>query len=647
VPKLVLRVAEGVPELPAVVQSDKSLQVKRVKRVPANTPDSDDLVAWLVDGSFLEKNGKALCDLHLEPGSVLLWNHGGKAPAPEGVLPEEMLFEEVFSFSRPQDFQRTLKNLFHRLHLERQLAEKDRLLRAKESENSELLKVGIALSAERDNDKLLNDILSQLRQIARADAGTLYLLKHDEASGEQTLLFKITQNDSNPPQDYKEFVLIPTKKMISGYVALTGTVLNIEDAYKIPADREYGFNPGIDKSTGYHTKSMLTVPMQDHKGAILGVIQLINCKIDSGLRIKSAEDADRHVVPFSRDIEPVVLSLASQAAVSLENNNLYIEIERLFEGFVKASVKAIESRDPTTSGHSNRVAAYTVDLAKAVTLASSGAYKDVSFTPEHMKEIRYASLLHDFGKVGVREHVLVKAEKLYPDQLKLVQMRLGRIRQAMRYGLLKERFTALLEGGQERYQQIREEVERRESEYLGEIDRYLQTIETANIPSVLAASPLQILDEIYAKRFIEGDGEIPYLTDDEYEKLKIPKGSLDDDERIEIESHVKHTYDFLKTIPWTKEMRNIPDIAYGHHEKLTGVGYPRKIKGDQISIQTRMMTVSDIYDALTASDRPYKKAVPAQKALDILNAEVRDKELDPDLVKIFVEAKIWQAKADP
>jgi HD-GYP domain-containing protein (c-di-GMP phosphodiesterase class II) len=643
VPKLVLRVAEGVPELPVAVQKDKSLAVRRVKRMSGGLSNGGDLVAWLVDSGFLEKNSKALGDCAPAPGSVLLWNPGGKAPAPQGILPEELLYEEVFSFTRPADFQRTLRNLFHRLHLERELEEKDRLLKAKESENSELLQVGIALSAERDNDKLLTDILRQLRQITRADAGTLYLLERDD-QGKAQLRFKIAQNDSNP-RDYTEFVMPLSKKTISGYVASTGSVLNIDDAYDIPADREYGFNIAYDKSTGYQSRSMLTVPMQDHKGEILGVIQLINRKIDFGLKISSPAELDRIVVPFPKEIEQLVLSLASQAAVSLENNKLYQEIETLFEGFVKASVTAIESRDPTTSGHSTRVAEYTVGLARAVTRADFGRYQGTTFTPEQLKEIRYASLLHDFGKVGVREHVLVKAEKLYPDQHELVKMRLAFIRKARLYELLQQRFAAVQTEGREGYLRLKAEIDRQEREFLEEIDRYADTIEAANIPTVLAASPSQILDEIHGKVFPDGETAIPYLTEDEYIKLKIPRGSLDDEEREQINSHVSHTYKFLQTIPWTKEMRDIPAIAWGHHEKLDGSGYPQKIRGQEICTQTRMMTVSDIYDALTASDRPYKKAVPAQKALDILSAGVKDRELDGDLVKIFVDAKIWALKS--
>jgi len=645
VPKLVLKVSESVPELPDTVRKEKGLTVRRVSRLSATPANGTDIVAWLLDAEFLSQNAQSIEKAALAPGSLLLWNPGGKTWRGAEV-PDEVVFDEVFSFKNPAYFQRTVRNLFRRLHLERELARKDELLRAKEAENSELLKVGIALSAERDNDKLLNDILRQLRSIARADAGTLYLLEVDEATGEQKLRFKITQNDSNP-QDYSEFVMPLSKKMISGYVASTGTVLNIEDAYRIPADREYGFNPGVDKSTGYRSKSMLTVPMQDHKGEILGVIQLINRKTDSALRIRSPEDVDKFVVPFSHDLEPVVLSLASQAAVSLENNRLYQEIETLFEGFVKASVQAIESRDPTTSGHSNRVAVYTVSLAKAVDRVGEGAYKETHFTAEHLKEIRYASLLHDFGKVGVREHVLVKARKLYPAQMDLVKLRFGYIRKAMLYGLMKERFECLTRDGRDAYEKVKSDIDRRESEYLAEIDRYLQTIVTADAPNVLAEEPDRILDEIHGKSFMEKEGAaIAFLGDDEYIKLKIKKGSLDEEERKEIESHVTHTYLFLRTIPWTKEMRNIPTIAYGHHEKLTGAGYPRGIHGQEIAIQTRMMTVSDIFDALTASDRPYKPAVPPQKALDILNIEVKNNELDADLVKIFIESKTWEKKAD-
>jgi HD-GYP domain-containing protein (c-di-GMP phosphodiesterase class II) len=643
VPKLVLKVSQNVPDLPAAVRKEKGLTVKRVKTF-TNATGADDLVAWFVDPEFVAAHAEALGSATLDPGSVLLWNPQGASLFADSV-PDALVFDEVLSLKSTAPFLRTVRNLFRQLHLERELARKNALLQARESENSELLQVGIALSAERDNNKLLDYILKQLRHIAKADAGTLYLLEKDAATGEQKLRFKITQNDSNP-RDYSEFVMPLSKKTVSGYVATTGSVLNIEDAYTIPADREYGFNTSFDKSTGYRSKSMLTVPMQDHKGEILGVVQLINCKPDESLRV-TPENAESCVVPFTKEVEPLVRSLASQAAVSLENNLLYQEIETLFEGFVKASVQAIESRDPTTSGHSNRVAIYTVGLAKAVDRVDSGSYAGTKFTPENIKEIRYASLLHDFGKVGVREHVLVKARKLYPAQMDLVKMRFDYIQKAMMYALLKERFSKLLEGGKDEYLRLKDDLERKESEYLAEIDRYIKNVVAADEPTVLAEEPARILDEIHGKSFEEpGRAPIPFITDDEYIKLSIKKGSLDEAERKEIESHVTHTYLFLKTIPWTSEMKNIPTIAYGHHEKLTGSGYPRGINSPAIPVQTRMMTVSDIYDALTASDRPYKRAVPPQRALDILNLEVKDGGLDPELVKVFIEARIWEKKPE-
>ncbi len=644
--KLVLKVSEKVPEIPSPARKQPGMSVRRIARMSGRQADDETLVAYLLDSAFIEKNSGALREAAVPAGSILLWNPKAE-PSSSELLPEGLLFDEVFSFKNPPLFLRTLRNLFRRLLLERELARKEDLLRRKESENSELLQVGIALSAERDNDKLLAYILRQLREITFADAGTLYLLERDAASGEQKMRFKITQNDSNPT-DFSEFVMPLSKKTISGYVASTGAVLNIEDVYDIPPDSEYGFAKKYDEDTGYRSKSMLTVPMQDHKGEILGVIQLINRKKAFSVRLANPREVDSRVVPFSPEIEPLVMSLASQAAVSLENNLLYQEIETLFEGFVKASVQAIESRDPTTSGHSNRVAIYTVGLAKAVDRIESGSYRDVRFTLEHLKEIRYASLLHDFGKVGVREHVLVKAKKLYGHQLELVKMRFAYMQKAMLYGLLKERFDSLCNGGLDGYMKVKGDFDRREEEWLSEIDAYLKTIITADEPKVLDEEPARVLDEIHRKTFLEKGGQaVPFLTDDEYTKLRIRRGSLDESERKEIESHVTHTFLFLRTIPWTKEMKNIPAIAYGHHEKLDGDGYPRKLLAADIPIQSRMMTVSDIYDALTASDRPYKRAVPPRQALDILTKEVEMHKLDKELVDIFIESKVWEKKAEP
>ncbi len=664
--KLILRVSDKVPDLPKPVLKEPCLSVKRIEDLSC-AGVGDALCGFILDSAFIKANSAAIRKAKLPPGSVVLWAPPS-APKPSSkLLSEGLLYDRISSFKNPDQVLLMLRNLYRRQLLERELERRSALLKAKESENAELLQVGIALSAERDNNKLLSYILRQVRQIARADAGTLYLLERDEKTGEQKMRFKIAQNDSNP-SEYSEFVMPLSKKSISGYVASTGKVLNIEDAYKIPKNREYGFSKSYDAETGYRSKSMLTVPMKDHKGQILGVIQLINRKRRFDQLIPRPEDAEKIVVPFSHDIEPLVLSLASQAAVSLENNLLYQEIETLFEGFVKASVQAIESRDPTTSGHSNRVATYTVGLAKAVERGGSGPYRNVRFTPEDLKEIRYASLLHDFGKVGVREHVLVKAKKLYPHQLNMVMMRFVYIQKAMLYSILKERFDVLCSSGMDGYMKAKADFDKREKEALAEIEKNLKAVVAANEPTVLAEDPARILDEIRGKTFLEkgnqalparildeihgksflekGGLALPFITDEEYIKLRIPRGSLDEAERKEIESHVTHTYQFLRTIPWTKEMKNIPEIAYGHHEKLDGDGYPRQIPGKEIAVQTRMMTISDIYDALTASDRPYKRAVPPGKALDILGFEVKDGKLDADLVKVFIDSKVWEAKPD-
>ncbi len=654
--KLVLRVSEKVPAIPAAARKEGGLTVQRVSSLGGRAPGAQTLVAYLLDRAFIEKNAEALRGAELPPGSVLLWNPRADASPASDILPDPLVFDEVFSFKRPALFLRTLRNLYRKLLLERELArsaglkkelaEQKGLLKRRETENSELLQIGIALSAERDNDKLLNDILRQLRQITSADAGTLYLLERDEQSGAQKMRFKITQNDSNP-RDFSEFVMDLSTKTISGYVASTGKVLNIEDVYEIPPEIGYGFGKKYDEDTGYRSKSMLTVPMKDHKGEILGVVQLINRKTDFACRLARPSDVDGCVIPFDPKSEPLVMSLASQAAVSLENNLLYQEIERLFKGFVDASVKAIESRDPVTRGHSRRVEIYTVDLALAVNAVGSGPYRDTRFSPEQIKEISVASLLHDFGKVGVKENVLVKARKLYPEQLELVRQRFSYIRRAKLYDLLERRFEALRDSGMDAYLRQKEDLDREERGVLAELDSYLQTIVASDVPTVLPEDAPEILDRIRKETFTDESGAtVPYLTGDEYTKLQIRKGSLDAREFEQIQDHVTHTYEFLKTIPWTREMKNIPSIAYGHHEKLDGKGYPRRLPADAIPVQSRMMTISDIYDALTASDRPYKPAVPPLAALDILGAEVKRGQLDEALVGIFIEAKLWQKKPE-
>ncbi len=639
--RIILNVSGNIPDLPQELVEEGGVTIKKIEKLKPFKKASGELEAFFLDVDFINKNAETINSMGLLPASILVWNPEGEWKEFTDKIDTEVVCQEVFSIENKNYFLATVRNMFRTLFLEKELRRKEKILQEKENQNKELLSIGLALSAERDNEKLLQLILQKSREIINADAGSIYQIINKEDSEEKVLLFKIAQNDSNPT-DYTEFTMPINKKSIAGYVASTGLALNIPDVYEIDESEEYSFNKSYDKATGYRTKSVLTVPMKDHKEEIIWVIQLINKKKRKTL-LKKREDFEKYVIPFTKRCESIVYSLASQAAVSLENNLLYQEIETLFEGFVMASVKAIEQRDPSTSGHSYRVASYTVALAKAVERTDSGAYRNVVFTPEQIKEIRYAGLLHDFGKVGVREHVLVKAKKLYPHQLEIINMRFAYVQKAIELYFMQKRFELLKSEGEAGYKRRASEIDEEEKQSIRELKNFLDVIQEANEPTLLSGRVSSVIDKIAEYVYTDIGGNIkPLLTEDEKVKLKIKRGSLDDEERKEIESHVTHTYLFLKTIPWTREMKNVPEIAYCHHEKLNGEGYPRGIKGDEIPIQARMMTIADIFDALTARDRPYKRAVPTEKALNILTYEIESNHVDPDLVKIFIEAKVFE-----
>jgi response regulator RpfG family c-di-GMP phosphodiesterase len=285
----------------------------------------------------------------------------------------------------------------------------------------------------------------------------------------------------------------------------------------------------------------------------------------------------------------------------------------------------------------------TVGLAEAVDRTDAGPYRGVQFTREQIRQIRYAGLLHDFGKVGVREQVLVKAKKLYPPDLALIKQRYAFIRRTAEAEFQEQRAAYLEKCGQEGYHEFLRQLTAAHESRLRELDRFMQLIVESNEPTVLPEGNFEELLRYAGVYYADLEGkQLPYLTDDEVRFLSIRKGSLDDSERLEIESHVTHTYRFLMQIPWTKELEDIPQIAYGHHEKLDGSGYPRRVRGDGIPIQTRMMTIADIFDALTASDRPYKRAVPLPRALDIMASEVKAGMLDPDLFALFTQARVFE-----
>ena len=514
-------------------------------------------------------------------------------------------------------------------------------------ELEELNRIGIALSETRDVDRLLELILRKAREITGADAGSLYLVERQTASANAgrnaaQLRFKLTQNDSLQ-FPFSEHTLPLTEESIAGYCALHAEVIELADAYRIPKQRPFHFNSSFDQETGYRTRSLLALPMKNGKGEVLGVLQLINCKRIPKATLKDAASVRRLVHPFPERAVRLGLSLASQAAVAYENSRLYQDIENLFDGFVNAAVKAIEQRDPTTSGHSHRVCEMTVALAEAVDHEPRGPYGDLRFSREQMKELRYAALLHDFGKVGVREEVLVKAKKLYPLQFVRVLDRFDYVRRDIEARVAQQKVEALLslsrKEAEKRLRALDEEARR----LLGELDRYAEFVARANEPTILPSGDFDVLSEIAQKNYRDPRGtERPYLSSEEVRLLSIPRGSLDADERRQIESHVVHSFNFLSQIPWTLEFRAIPEIARAHHEKLNGKGYPFGLNSEQIPIQAKMMTICDIYDALSSSDRPYKRAIPADRALDILKICVREEEIDPELFRLFLDAQVYR-----
>ena len=515
----------------------------------------------------------------------------------------------------------------------------------------ELNRIGAALSAERDTARLLDLILAKAREITDSDAGSLYIAEtapeadppgpHAPAGdGERhrRLRFSIAQNNS-ANLSFQEAVLEITATSLAGYVALTGETVMLDDAYVLPADAPYTFDRSFDESNGYRTRSVLAAPMRTPQGGIVGVLQLINATSNGG------------VVSYSERQRSLVTSLAAQAAVALENSQLYAEIRQLFEGFVRASVVAIEARDPATSGHSFRVANLTVALAETADRADAGRFEAVRFSREEMRTIRYAALLHDFGKVGVPEEVLVKAKKLYPMQLELVRERFSLAQRSRELTSMRARLDYVLEHGAEAYRECLAGFDTDLASEVAALERHLIDIERANEPSLLPDGSFERLVEIASVTFPDVGGAIrPLLGEEEVRVLSLRKGSLSEAERVEIEAHVVHSFRFLSQIPWTREIRRIPTIAAGHHEKLNGKGYPHKLSAPDIPIQTRMMTISDIFDALSAADRPYKKAIPIERALDILQLAVKDGELDAELFALFVDARVydrWQVEPYP
>jgi len=575
------------------------------------------------------------------------------AVSPRGGASEgdELLFDVLPAQPNEGELLRTLRNATHYLESQLRLEESQARAEQKARELEELHAVGIALSAEHDHDRLLSLILSKAREITNADAGSLYLVarlempietpeRTVERVGGRWLRFRLAQNDSRELR-FEEDILTIGPGSIAGYVAETGETLNLEDAYTPSEGKPFLINRSFDETISYRTRSMLVIPMQNHEGECIGVLQLINKKRSRDTILDGPQSFETEVLPFNEHDERLVRSLASQAAVSVENNSLYLQRENLFARFVDAAVQAIESRDPTTQGHSRRVAAMTAELARVTNQASRGAYAHLYLTSEQIRELRYAALLHDFGKVGVTEKVLRKATKLYHGELSLVRQRFKTIRRTLEAQYLRRMLDQLL-----MKEATPEEIERLKADLalrLEVVERARDAVEDANKPTVTHYSQFRFIEELGALTYDDLDGAPKrYLEPEEIVSLTVTRGTLTDLERRKIESHVIHTYDFLSTIPWTRDLQDIPELARSHHEKLDGSGYPGGLRADDIPPQTRMMTISDIYDALTAKDRPYKPAVPTTKAIEILEEDAGKGRIDRDLLDLFIEAKVFQ-----
>ena len=499
----------------------------------------------------------------------------------------------------------------------------------------ELNRIGIALSAEKDIGRLQSFILTTMRQLTHADGASLWLRTEEE--GMPKLFLASSQNHSIDKSTYSAFTVPVDERTVVGYTVSTGKSQIYEDAYNPPSGKPVG-GKTFDAQFGYRTKSMLTVPMRDYNDNVVGAVQLINAKRRFESRL-TLDNVDTEVVSFQPDDVETIESIASQAAVAIDNKSLLDSIQALFDGFVQASVTAIEQRDPSTAGHSGRVEGLTTRLARAVTEIETGKYRDVRLTDDQFTELRYACLLHDFGKVGVREHILIKAKKLVPGQLEVIQARFEFIERSVQVKYASEKLEALRAG---KNGSALDEIDHRLQEELLQLDQWVGSVVAANEPTVMPEDKASTIEFLAQQTYYDISGKPhPMLEPQEFRFLSIRKGTLDPQERLEMESHVTHSFHFLTKIPWTPIMKGIPEIAYGHHEKLDGSGYPRGLTGEQIPLQARMMTIADIYDALTAQDRPYKRAVPPDTALDILHDEAREGKLDAELLDVFVIQKIY------
>lgn len=480
--------------------------------------------------------------------------------------------------------------------------------------------IGLKLTAEKDVNKLLELILTECIKITDSDAGSIYIKEQDEENAQLIFMYTLNTSMSFP---FKSFKLPITMNSIAGACAMTGEIYNFKSMDDTVEVLGFHHNRSFDESYGYETRNMLVIPLKNYNNDMIGVLQLINKKKDPNHKfIAYSKDFEPHVIPYDLKDEKIVGALASQAAMLIERGILFKDIEHLLDSMIDTLVTALDRRDPITAGHSKRVATYALALAKNVNDVDYGPYAGYTFTAEALKELYIAGMLHDVGKIGVREYVLMKRNKLSDDGIDRVRWRYKYIRK-------------LLSEDPEQMESLGFNTE--------QLDEALKSLESINTSGFLKDEDKALLDKLKDLSITDFDGSvIPFLTPEEYEFMSVPRGNLTGSERKEINDHAVHTFNILNGIDWTRDLKKVPRIAADHHEKLNGFGYPEGRKSDDLEVRSRILAIADVFDALTAKDRPYKPAIPIDKSIEILEDDASKGGLDPELVAIFKKERAYE-----
>jgi len=502
----------------------------------------------------------------------------------------------------------------------------------------DLNEIGIALSQQRDLDTLLETILVAAMRITRADAGTLYLHELEQ----QVLRFEILRNNklnfsmggtSGEPIPYYPVQLYdragnPNHAMVVSHSALSSETVNIPDAYTAEG-YDFSGTKQFDAKTGYRSQSFLTVPMRNHENEVIGVLQLIN----------ALDQQSGAIIPFSRDDQQLLESLASQAAIALTNRHLIDQLEKLFESFIQLINTAIDDKSPYTGGHCERVPELTMMLAEAVNRTTRGPLKNFVMTDKDRHELKIAGLLHDCGKITTPVHVVDKATKLHTlfDRIHLLDTRFEVLKRDAEIAMLRE--IAAAGADAQRIEAARQAC----AALTMQLDQDREFLRHCNVGSeAMSAEAQQRVRSIAAYHWRDIDGkQANFLSEDEIENLTIRTGTLTAAERAIINHHIVVTIKMLESLPWPRHLKNVPEYAGGHHERMDGKGYPRGLTRDQMSVQARVMGIADIFEALTAKDRPYKKGKTLTESLTILGKFKLGGHIDPDLFDVFMREKVY------